>query len=555
MLDITMAYLRRRIESLLADLDSGRLIITPGAQGMRDELAKVRKADDGQVDLHSVTPALRSMVRAAWLAMNAGKIIEETSSPEESVDSSTVSELSRELFTLLEDVFTSATGVPSATFPAERKALAAAIRASGSSVSGRRSAISQSMENLQTFYRGKGLKLFSGAKQLAGFKVVHGGQQSYTGTSFDATCSMGLYADAILIADPVARWFEGENSYEAYKFPRMLEDIRHLLRLRGLVDANLPYPAIVVFPSFEKWLENNDDHTQDAMEMMFLQFWGHFLGARFEDLEEVFEFSAKCSDDFISKVVKFGLLVPGGGDGSESFADAIAQIRNADQRMRSEEYRRLTASLPDSTVALMSILERLGPQYHMLENSRELGGSPLMALDVHWKYFGFLQQASVGMMQGAHCNLNAQAFQTVAGGNHRWLGNVPFDTVVEMRERGENEAFRELIGKEMAKLRQAEGDDIQLVVAQVDRALNGILRTHDRELEALTQKYAPKYAASAVGAWVTLAASFLPLFPALTPIAATAVGGAYLSMKASELVERRQLKNTLTGILASSARR
>src|SRR5438093_1097242 len=47
----------------------------------------------------------------------------------------------------------------------------------------------------------------------------------------------------------------------------------------------------------------------------------------------------------------------------------------------------LLESLPLGRLVLNALCERIGPQYHMLENAEELHAHPMMCLEAHWFYF------------------------------------------------------------------------------------------------------------------------------------------------------------------------
>lgn len=71
---------------------------------------------------------------------------------------------------------------------------------------------------------------------------------------------MGLYVDTQLIADPIYPFLEGELHLNALHLQLMVA-LRNVLQLKPLVDARLPVPPVLIFPSFEKLIEANDVQT------------------------------------------------------------------------------------------------------------------------------------------------------------------------------------------------------------------------------------------------------------------------------------------------------
>src|SRR5262249_776496 len=150
-----------------------------------------------------------------------------------------------------------------------------------------------------------------------------------------AVRSMTLYADTLLIPDPVLPWLEKERREERFPLVAPLEAAFLLLHLRPLIDADLPYPAILVFPSWEKTLESKDEATQDGIGRLFLDFFSYYLATRFEDESEIFEFARSQPNEFMRAVAEDELFIAPGGDGTEDIAEAVRLYREHHSHMRS----------------------------------------------------------------------------------------------------------------------------------------------------------------------------------------------------------------------------
>jgi len=70
-------------------------------------------------------------------------------------------------------------------------------------------------------------------------------------TQLDAVRRLILYADIVLIPDPVFVWIETPRPEERFSHIQLLEAMFFLLRLKSLVDCASAYPPVIVFPSFE----------------------------------------------------------------------------------------------------------------------------------------------------------------------------------------------------------------------------------------------------------------------------------------------------------------
>jgi len=100
-------------------------------------------------------------------------------------------------------------------------------------------------------------------------------------TQLDAVRRLILYADTVLIPDPVFVWIETPRPEERFSHIQLLEAMFFLLRLKSLVDCASAYPPVIVFPSFERTLAQQDIATQAELEQFYLDVYSPLLGQRF----------------------------------------------------------------------------------------------------------------------------------------------------------------------------------------------------------------------------------------------------------------------------------
>ena len=132
-----------------------------------------------------------------------------------------------------------------------------------------------------------------------------------------------------------------------------------------------------------------------------------------------------------------------------------------------------------------------------------------------------------------------------------WLGNAPIAALVEMRQKNENEQFRDKLSKSIASLNSASLEDLDRVASEVGLAIGALLNDHKQEARRIEEEYKNKFAGIAGGAWLTAAVSAIPylapLFAAVQPLLLTKQ---YTETKLSQKREKRELANSLLGILA-----
>jgi hypothetical protein len=222
--------------------------------------------------------------------------------------------------------------------------------------------------------------------------------------------------------------------------------------------------------------------------------------------------------------------------------------------MRQGEYLELVRRASDAEFVAASTIERLAPQFHATDNAESLRAAPLFSLPVQWHYFRLLQRAS-----GLEPELSSSTANTAAAitqDSLKWLGNVPFPELVELRRRMENVHFRSKIGEYVAVLGDAANADGTRVAREVERGIAALLVEHQSEVRRIAEEYECKHTTTMVMSWLTLAASFAPMLPfepaLVTGAGAVALLGKYLGEKGAELRHQAQHRRTLLGALAAA---
>src|SRR6266478_8082538 len=193
----------------------------------------------------------------------------------------------QEFFEILEEFFERATGKSHedfATFDSfgdqvRKNAMAMAKRAPD--------AFGFAWDALPKFYESDRVGEFDSAKQAAGLKFVLGGSSRFGKTHFDSIRKMLLYADTILVPDPVLPWMEAPRDDERFQHVLHIEAVFNLLHLKPIVDAQLPYPAVMVFPSYERTLEIQDAKTQAFISEFLLTVLSNKSTREFESVADI----------------------------------------------------------------------------------------------------------------------------------------------------------------------------------------------------------------------------------------------------------------------------
>jgi hypothetical protein len=428
--------------------------------------------------------------------------------------------------------------------------------------------VNQTAEELGEFYNRHSVNIYQRAKSLGGMRLVTGGQRQFGPSALNAVRITGLYADTQLIPDPIYPFISSNLNLNA-TYLQLAIQLFHILQLRPLVDAKLPVPAVFIFPSFEEALEQNDAHTKLGLEQLAIRLISPICRGQIQSLEELFDYSSKQEAAFLDALMPSGLFVPPGGKpGTQLSADeAASQYLKELEGIRSPLVLDQMKRAPTGPLLLNGVLERLRPQYHLFENSSELGAQALLSQPVHWHYFEKIAQANARDLRSKNV-ISDQALQTlhaVQDDSLSWLANIPVTTLVQLISNNEHRWLREELNKYTSQLASTGPIDTNEMIKEVSHGLASLVQRQRKSLKDIELKYAPKKAAVLAGgiisAGLVASAVMLPLLSPLLAVGvptvalAGAASGALIGFgkeKIGEVVEKRYAGQSMLGVLATT---
>lgn len=427
--------------------------------------------------------------------------------------------------------------------------------------------VNEATEALSEFYNRNSVRIYQHAKSLGGMRLVTGGQRQFGPSALNAVRITGLYADTQLIPDPIFPFISSELNLNAVHLQLAIQ-LFHILQLRPLVDAKLLVPAIFIFPSFEEVLEQNDAHTKLGLEQLAIRLISPICHGEIQSLEELFDYSRKQETAFLDALMPSGLFIPPGGEpGIQlSASEAARQYLKELEGTRSFQVLDKMRHAPIGPLLLNGVLERLRPQYHLLENSSELGAQALLSQPVHWHYFEKIAQANATDLRSKNV-ISDQALQTlhaVQDDSLSWLANIPVTTLAQLISNNEHRWLREELNKYTSQLASAGPIETNEMIREVNHGLASLVQRQRKNLEDIELKYAPKKAAvlagGIIGAGLVASAVMLPLLSPLLAVGvptvalAGAASGALIGFgkeKLGEVVEKQHAGKSMLGVLAT----
>lgn len=467
----------------------------------------------------------------------------------------------RTYFDVLEEFFSEATGCSYNNFciPSE---FSIAIRKLGESLRDDKSRSVASMKafealenNLGKLYSQESMECFRSAKNIKCCKINLGGSSRFLETQLNAVRKTILVSDIVLIPDPVMPWLEVEREHEKFRFVNLIQVVYFILHLKELLSQDFDIPPFIVFPSWEKSLEENDEQTKDDTNQLIADFFSYYINRDILSINDVFDYVDREEKHFLQGVGEKGLFISPGGEIGETLDDAFSNYIEEAEQWRTPEFNEMLSQAPKGRVVLNGIMERIQPQYHMFENSNELNSNPLLCVAAQAHYFSLLSKmdnSRVAEFTNADHHLQT-AISALTDNRLDYLANINDEQLVELRKTDENVNFRNQLRSFIANLPNTKVDDLGSAAAEVCSHVESLVSSHQKEVEKLNGKYAAKYMKTALIAGSGLAVSMVP---ALAPFLGAALpfamasGGKYAADKFEEAHERKVLSSSMIGIFA-----
>ncbi|MHC8344453.1 hypothetical protein [Pseudomonas sp. RT6P73] len=544
----------------------GTLKFPPSLQSHVDELLAAPLTATGLVDTKGMSRKTVLMATSFGAALSVQR--EEALKDKAHQPTTAMNEVQIELFALFSSLFAALTGRSVDLVRSVNEIKQRMMWRVGHQPDVFAHSVNQVTEELSEFYNRHSINIYQRAKSLGGMRLVTGGQRQFGPSALNAVRITGLYADTQLIPDPIYPFISSDLNLNAVHLQLAIQ-LFHILQLRPLVDAKLPVPAVFIFPSFEEALERNDAHTKLGLEQLAIRLISPICLGQIQSLEELFDYSNKQETAFLDALMPSGLFVPPGGKlGIQlSAGEAASQYLKELEGIRSPLVLDQMKRMPTGPLLLNGVLERLRPQYHLFENSSELGAQALLSQPVHWHYFEKIAQANARDLRSKNV-ISDQALRTlhaIQDDSLSWLANIPVTTLVQLISNNEHRWLREELNKYTSQLASTGPIDTDEMIKEVSHGLASLVQRQRKSLKDIELKYAPKKAAvltgSIIGAGLVASAVMLPLLSPLLAVGVPAVAlagaasGALIGFgkeKIGEVVEKRHAGQSMLGVLATT---
>lgn len=411
-------------------------------------------------------------------------------------------------------------------------------------------------KNLKELYAEEGGKAFNAAKKMDACKLNLGGGSRFLKTQLNATRKSLLYSDTVLIPDPIMPWMEKKRDEEQFKLINLLQMAFFILYLSDIRGSDFDILPFFVFPSFEKTLEEYDKQTQENGIQLITDVFSYYVDSGITHPQDIIEFYAKNPDLYLKKIEESSLFVSPGSDPGESIKAALDNYKKEMKYWRTEDWCKKNFLNSDADIVTKAIIERIMPNYHLLENAEEFRSHPLLCISAQAHYYQLIANMKNSTI-GAQASFDPSVFSVLQSLNSKrldYLANINDSQLVMLRKTNENVEFRRDLRDLVNSLSDTKLDDLGYVAAEVCSHIESSVSKHEKQVSSLNSKYEAKNKYTALVAGSTLAVTMFPVLApflgALLPIGGAFTAGKYISDKLDKKAEVESLSHSMFGVIS-----
>jgi hypothetical protein len=484
------AELRRRLKLLRQELDAGKIQFAPHlAERMRRSLAAVQLGDDGEIDLGTVSPEVRSMA----LAIAAMHDREELKGAMSLVD------IQARYFGWVDSNFGSLfkTMIERRLGPV---ALANGVASNQEARSSIMRGLPDFIEATRDFWSNTADIAYAHVEDGNQLKGVFGGDLfPASGTNIASRC--GIYVDTIVVPDPFLRIAGILSQWQPEKqVAYIVKHALNVLKYRELALAGVDPPILVVLPDRHFFDEEEQTILHRVAEPDVVDHFNTLFGSSFGQLDELRQFADGLPD--VDAVLRH-LVQP-----ERLLFDTAWTGSPSDQLTRAfRERAQFEGITPTAgTFVMMQALGRMHQANDLLLKSQVLRGTPLIDAPTSWQYLQWkLGYDTARLSKERSIELHVtQALLSASGtGELAWLGNVPPEALIQLRQENALPELRSLLADGVQKLTAMNPEDFRgtgdLVLANMRLAF----AEHQQKVEALARRKW-RFGLSDIGSWLVI---------------------------------------------------
>ena len=299
------------------------------------------------------------------------------------------------------------------------------------------------------------------------FPDGHSNLASSTGLYFDTT----VLPDPFLKISPILQFMSDEE--------RCCEIIRlalQVLSYRSLALTDSEKPIVAILPDRHHLEDSYREYVNDCAVTDSIEHTKVLFGQETMDGEDLFEYYSHFDDaeDLVSRLLSPEKLV----FDTEWTGSLAKQIH----RLIDEHSAKLGLSKPGQAV-YMALISRFSQANDSYQRSLQLRGTPVVRAPTSWIWYNQMLEYNAGnsSMESLHDLHIARALNSTVTSEMPWMGNIPPDSLIEIRQSGALDEIRHILSGGLKQLIEANPSNFYRTGDQVFDNLDAAFRDHEKK--------------------------------------------------------------------------
>ncbi|XDZ50199.1 hypothetical protein AB8Q18_08310 [Neisseriaceae bacterium CLB008] len=367
----------------------------------------------------------------------------------------------------------------------------------------------------------------------------------------------GIYTDTIVLPDPYIRSTHIFQSYASEgKVYYFIKHGLNLLKYKKLACTDIDTPIVVILPDLPYLEENGIDFIYNLSQDDALIHASKLFDIDFENLGDFNEFCLSLNTvEKAVKAIKDKSRVLFDTNWHGSLEEQIVKA------LGSRDFNPLSMTEP-GLLFQMQAEGRMCVSNELLLKSRQLSGTPIIEAETSWKFFNWKLEYDAEKAQKYYQSENLHILKGLNDLSHTslpWLGNIPPESLLELRKQGALEEVRNILGNNINELISTNPTNCHRTRDQILENIEQSFASHRKKLDELKAKNW-RFAGKDIGSWVVMGTIGIGAALTGTPawgLAAFAVDQVLDAPKLKEIPQRyrdlieqnRKVKKSPVGIL------
>ena len=309
----------------------------------------------------------------------------------------------------------------------------------------------------------------------------------------------GIYTDTIVLPDPYVR---SQHIFELYSKEKavffLIKHAMNILKYKNLACVEDGMPVVVILPDLSNLEENGKDFIYNFSQNDALTHGSKLFGQNFESIEEFNEFC--ISLDTVDKTVKAikdknRVLFDTSWKGSLE-----EQINRA---LKGDELKAINRTEPGLLFQFQAV-GRMSVSNELLLKSQQLSGTPIIEAETSWQFFNWKLEYDAEKAQKYYGSENLHIMKGLTDLSQTdlpWLGNIPPESLLELRKQGALEEIRSILGNNIKELVETNPTNCFRTRDQILENIEQSFDNHRKKIDELKAKNW-KFAKQDIGSWI-----------------------------------------------------